>query len=463
MDIEWYEDRTLWFVTQISALRIDENYTVIDQYDVLAAPPASASQARIRWNNLGFSGWNRNDFILASDISSAFANIYTWLEPDDILIWWHVNSEEKFNNRTTLAGLPILTSRIIGPHVRGLIAKGQRKGSPYALCKAHGLQFYYPEHCSMADVQTLLSLLSAVQFPLSLLAEPDWSEKICQARSIELPPREPVSKKHSKKVKQKYLYEKKTQLLHKSTCSKYNSENCIAQIQLQKAVSMQLQPCKCCRKDYEKAFIQHTQTIRASTIVYSTFAHGAIMHHSDCPVVKRINPDYLRTLVSADEAKNAGYHFCKTCSSMERFLKPVKHYMDRYCESHKLKYYLKNGAIHITSQFDKWMIIVDDDTGIPTLYHKNKGHHRDGPPESSIPNYHPQPNSGRSIPVILKNIFNHDQYKGSKPVIELPKKSSKQKSNEKQEHKPSAKTKMHRTKTRIMRHDFDDALQDYYS
>ena len=65
--------------------------------------------------------------------------------------------------------------------------------------------------------------------------------------------------------------------------------------------------------------------------------------------------------------------------------------------------------------------MINEDTGIPTLYHRNKGKHKNPLPETSVPNYHLQEKAPHFIPGILKYIVNHDAYKGCKPVVQLPK------------------------------------------
>ena len=97
-----------------------------------------------------------------------------------------------------------------------------------------------------------------------------------------------------------------------------------------------------------------------------------------------------------------------------------------------MKCYLKSNALHIISLFDRWQIIVDADTGLLTLFHRNRGKHKVPLPETLIPDYHLQTSAPHTIPDILKYIVNHDKYKGSKPAIKFPSRSAKENSGKSQ-------------------------------
>ena len=463
MDMEWYEDRTHWFISQVAALRIDENYSVINQYDSLVAPSSNSNPETIRWDSISFSGARKKAFMTSPDINTVFKELYNWLKPDDILVWWHVTGEEKFKNRSLLMNLPFSESRVIGEQVRKLLSGQKKKGSPFSLCLEYGIPVSKPEHCSSSDVHTFRNLLSTIRFPLTFLAEQGWRKQIARDQSNAIPNQKtfPQTKNGNQNM---YCFEKKTGLLHKSTCTRFDTQTLIAEIPLRKAVTQKLTPCQCCWKEYESTVFAKSRNKVKSSIVYSTKSHDSVAHLTTCPIVKRISPANLRTLKSAEKAKNNGFRFCKICFTIDRFYNPIKPFVEKYCASYGLKHYLKNGMMYVVSQYDKWIIVIDGKNGVPTLYHKNKGRQKEGQPDSFIPGYHLQSNSAHNIPGILRDIASHDRYKGSISFIKYPKRPDRKKLHDKTGHNANIEKKRRKQadKIRFTKTDLDQALLEYY-
>ena len=468
MDAEWYEGKNFAFLTQISGLRIDATYHIVDRCDKLAAPGASISHGLINWKKICFAGYQKSDFTSASPLSISLEEICQWLNPDDILIWWHSDAENMFRDSCRRFNLPVWKSCSIHQYLRKLAPRDKRSGSSYQICRRNGIQVCSPEHRSASDILTLYNLMSAYQFPIHLLELSNWEQQLCDSLSISVEPPEKKPQKLCRLLFDSYVLDGTTHLVHRVGCGKYPKSSRCPEITLPSAIRRKLKPCDCCYKDFENYVFNHAVTKENTSLVCCAKSHHKILHHSDCKVISRVDPNHLKALSSSQGAIATGYRFCKACSTVTPYYQPISYYVERFCNNNGLKCYFKENILHIVSQFDRWQVAIHNETGVLTLFHRNKGKHKDPLPETQTPNHHLQESAPHTLPGILKYIVSHDRYKRRCPAVELPRNSKKRKEKNSfgrnsDSHDARAQRKKHYEKQRsvIAQKDYDEMMEDY--
>ena len=101
IDMEWVTNRhgNHW-PTQLAAIRVDEEWQTVDFFSVLFRPKDITFQ---KWDHMAFSGWTRDNFLNADSLYPALDAFEHWLQPEDILCWWHQEAYDLYTLFTKVA------------------------------------------------------------------------------------------------------------------------------------------------------------------------------------------------------------------------------------------------------------------------------------------------------------------------------------------------------------------------
>ena len=150
IDMEWVTNRhgNHW-PTQLAAIRVDEEWQTVDSLSVLFRPKDITFQ---KWDHMAFSGWTRDNFLNADSLYPALDAFEHWLQPEDILCWWHQEAYDLYIMFTKVAQIRDRASMVVflSDYIYGFLA-GQKGavGSPYKICAARDIPTPEPAHCSI--------------------------------------------------------------------------------------------------------------------------------------------------------------------------------------------------------------------------------------------------------------------------------------------------------------------------
>lgn len=132
IDMEWVTNRhgNHW-PTQLAAIRVDEEWQTVDSFSVLFRPKDITFH---KWDHMAFSGWTRDNFLNADSLYPALDAFEHWLQPEDILCWWHQEAYDLYTMFTKVAQIRDRASKVVflSDYIYGFLA-GQKGavGSPY--------------------------------------------------------------------------------------------------------------------------------------------------------------------------------------------------------------------------------------------------------------------------------------------------------------------------------------------
>ena len=93
-DVEWVENaQKKASPTQISAVRVDENWEIIDDFSEFVRPMNASFHT---WDHIAYTGGEPINFLEASSCSAVFSRFVKWVG-DDVICWWHESSKEMFS------------------------------------------------------------------------------------------------------------------------------------------------------------------------------------------------------------------------------------------------------------------------------------------------------------------------------------------------------------------------------
>lgn len=404
MDMEWYASQSTVFITQIAAIRMNDNFEMVDTFSKLVFPRTLKD---IQWNHIGFSGATPKEFLRGDTVEKVFESLNCWLEATDVLLWWHESSQAFFRKAfAQVTGEEIAHDMwILRPGVRKVLQDGlKNKGSPHEICKARGLNAKWPEHRALNDVRAMRILLRWANQPVRCLIGPSSQNLELTVKPPALSPEEDASSQED------YVLDRKTCMVHRADCVLIDAdwEDC-RPIPFKTCTQLGLKTCSCCKVTVHAAAPKKDYHDQPVCVIGSTRSSRHVVHYAHCRILAKIPADRRKQFDHMGKAKEAGYHLCKYCAAIDRFYKPVMERAQTYCHETGLICVLHHGVLHIRSKHDFWRIAIEEVSGKPALYHRNKMR-RKGKKEATIDDYHRQMSQSHKILVLLRLIADHDQY-----------------------------------------------------
>ncbi len=293
-DIEWITHGSgKVSPTQLAAVRTDESWNVTERFESLIRPSDSEACDR---GHMAFTGASFSEFQNAKSADCVFAEFAEWLSADDVILWWHEDSDAvfgKFSKRVCAN-----KSLCIGKHIYAYL-KSSAKGA-YAIAASLGIAADRRlMHCSANDVSVMQGLLQKLEYPHGDLQKPPSvvreSRKAAKALD-ELP----------------YRFDPATDTVHRKGCPLISGEP-FAFGKLKKLLTRNVRPCSCCKEEYKAARREkNADTIGRSGYTYIYTPTSTVFHKRSCGTMLS-----AKSILGAEKyatAVKTGRTPCKLCS-----------------------------------------------------------------------------------------------------------------------------------------------------
>jgi len=302
MDMEWVENKSRHVTpTQLAAMRVNESWERVSMFNGLCRPRDASFH---QWNHVAYGGLNKDEYLFSPSARTIFERFLTWLQPDDILLWWSQDGPRHFAGLMKIVGLPKLKnkSHSIQSAFEAFVCDGRKtKGGLYALAKDRQILLRKPEHRAVNDVRMMHLLLQKVDFQLDYLYQ-------------QIPSREAREKVQVASISAfQFHVDRNTKLIHKKGCELLPPDTVIVGCHdLASGLSHNAKPCPVCCKQVWKEHVaaRNIDTIQRSNCNYFYLPSGRMFHRPDCRVI--LYSDVLP----------AGTVYYKTCEKTGR--KPCK-------------------------------------------------------------------------------------------------------------------------------------------
>lgn len=269
VDLEWITDENGHYIpTQLAASRVNEDWDSTGLFSAFIKPKNTDECV---WSHPSYTGGNCEDFIRARSAYNVLTAFNTWLENDDILLWWHEDSLKVFNTlNAIILGVNKRHRSIILNHMVYTCLKGQAssKGNPYKIAAARNVSVNATmQHNSLNDVQVLRKLLKAISLPQSAVLNPEECKKIQLENNMKMP----------------YQYHEETNTIHIKDCELVTSG--AISTQGCETIRGSYNACTCCKDDYKKALIEHNKKFieeHCCNYIYST--DSDVYHTTTCSI-----------------------------------------------------------------------------------------------------------------------------------------------------------------------------------
>jgi hypothetical protein len=248
LDIEWVESEpAVRNITQIAAMRVDENWNAVASFDALIRPvePDNCS-----WEHMAYNGHSPEEFCASEFEHSCLERFMEWLTDDDILCCWHSDSYETLSQtfkRCSLSPLSLTKVRANGK-IRGIASnRGITAYKMYDIAQTCGIEVPNPEHCSTNDVFVLQQILLHFKLnPEKLVKKVRNKPKLSNVQSKPQLSKRKKNEKWVSTCELNFLYAPKSSVFHRRDCKVILSANTINGCIHYKTAAKKRRPCKLC-------------------------------------------------------------------------------------------------------------------------------------------------------------------------------------------------------------------------
>ena len=170
LDIEWIEKNEI-NLTQLSALRVNNNWDVIGSLDLIAKPSMACLREQ---DHVAFGGYCTELFANSFSAEECMADFVEWLEPEDIIIVWAKSNIRVLTELLKEQSYKV-THRVISAAKsarKTAASNGNAFESPYTILSRYGIRPPLPEHRSSNDVEVLRLLLSKLEYSPAGIEKP---------------------------------------------------------------------------------------------------------------------------------------------------------------------------------------------------------------------------------------------------------------------------------------------------
>ena len=317
MDIEWIEDEQKhWNPTQIAAIRINDQYVMVDSFRSLIRP---RNMANINWEEVAFAGIDSEKYMCAPNISNVLLNLKDWLWHEDELCWWHKSSRQVFDslNRIILKEPVYHKEHILGEYVHAyLSSRVTVKGNPYVIAEKMGIQYKNAPHNAYNDADTMRRVIEAIHFPMSLLHDGKPAE-INEQRHLP------------------YQCDLGLGIMHRADCDFLPQSTPVQGFQtLKKCANGTYQPCKHCLTAEYRKFLRDRIRKRIDNLPHTFFyvPQSNCFHRYDCKHI--LSAHLVSGAYSYESCIKEGRIPCKICKPSPD--DPYRVVADQEGSSHKL-------------------------------------------------------------------------------------------------------------------------------
>ena len=276
-DIEWMTNSAGHFSpTQLSAIKVDENWNEIDRFDSLIRPRDSEFHD---WKHVAYTGGSATEFLHARNAHNVIQSFLEWLNEDDVILWWYEESDAIFKKLVSLIFKKKVTNRTvaINGYVYAFLAGQENsKGNSYKIAAARGIDVHPNQmHCSINDAVVMQKLMKKICLPQGDLLKPVLHEK----------------KEWHPSVKEKdmpHQYDPKTNMIHNKDCPVLLISGAVTKgFETWKTpLKKGYKPCDCCKEEYQNALRERNlDTLERTQYTYVYSADSKVFHKYSCGVM----------------------------------------------------------------------------------------------------------------------------------------------------------------------------------
>lgn len=297
-DIEWItNDEGRSFPAQLAAIKADKNW---EQTDTFSSYINLSEYKIYDYDHMAYTGATREEILQSKTIDEVFEEFNDWIDPDDVIIWWHKDSNEIFREwNTESKNKSIIIKRLL---LNVIKQPENTTTNLYKLSEQSGIDTK-PElaHCSANDARVMLDLIKIWKYsPKKIEKFLAKSAMSNLALSIEPLP---------------YRYDRSTNTIHKKDCAlladiEYELEG---RSKLLKAVSKGYKLCDCCKKEYLSALKNHNlKVVKKMNLPYVYTPNSKVFHKSTCSTI--LSSKDIRGTTRYDKLISSGKIPCKRCN-----------------------------------------------------------------------------------------------------------------------------------------------------
>ena len=288
MDIEWYtsEDKQ-FYVTQISAVRVSDDWSADSDFDAVIALPDPALYDS---EHVAFAGRRQEEFIQGESIEEAIHRLSKWLNSFDVLCLWHGASKSILQStwKSILnSSVPCPVACVRNPVSELLANLDVHIGNPYTFSAALNIETPQPPHRSINDVEAMRLLFSRIhvsQTAFTNMAKMTLPDKTIREKNLEI-----IQKSHWN-----YFFAHDSDVFHARDCRAVLAVKKIEGTVYYKTAIEKRRPCKLCnpkpkvalsselheakyKELYKKPNRDQVETVRLLTGEYRTLKRGKIV------------------------------------------------------------------------------------------------------------------------------------------------------------------------------------------
>lgn len=247
LDVEWIEKEEK-HLSQISAIRVDEEWTEISRIDLFVNPGAECLQDG---NHIAFGGYDISRFENGLTEMQSIMRLNHWLKSDDyILVWAKSNNTFLRSLWKRNLGMRIANLYDSAIKIRELVNyTDQDNMSSYAVLSHLGGEVVYPEHRASNDVEVFRRILAILRPSIEL-----FMNKVEEPQKA-APPLQPSERRKLnlemvEKTEFNYIYLKGSSVFHRRSCKAWQNAKRTSVILgsvYYNTAAKDHEPCKLCK------------------------------------------------------------------------------------------------------------------------------------------------------------------------------------------------------------------------
>lgn len=290
-DLEWVENahRNI-SLSQIALIRVDEQWDIMQQIYRRIRPAGPSFHC---WNHMGFTGGEAADFLSAQHSIQVFEDLLDWLQPDDILCWWHSDARSHIQAQfPAITNSQILLSGFVAAHL-----KLKSPANPYQIGKRLNIPVPGAPHDSRSDVEMIRRVLQNIHLP----------------QSIQETPIPPEQDRESVK-NMAYHAHLDTNTIHRNGCPRLPPTGHLKGYnELKKPTRKGYIPCDCVKEEFRAVRKQCNQNkLKDPSFCFAYAPHSKVFHRKECGLI--LNAKTVCGTFHYKTSAKGGRRPCKVCN-----------------------------------------------------------------------------------------------------------------------------------------------------
>ena len=313
LDMEWIDNENGMFSpTQIAAIRVDNQWTVVDRYSSLIRP---YDAYYYKWQHEAYNGATQGAFLTSNSAYRVFSEMEAWLREDDSVCFWERREIDKYRKmvkiilkKETKTGFFAISKR-----AKELVEDDcPVEGNAYDMAEVRNICTPVPQHCSKNDVETMRLLLSTfVRDPNDLFIPASKKGEVVLRQA---PGTNEIANTFKLGVRP-YWMDMKKNTVHAEGCPRLFAANEIrGYASLEEVVKRHAKACSCVVKEYRKAAEEHNvASLNRGQYNYSFASNSGVFHRHDCHIIRTMYTGSLMGAVYYDACIKSGRTPCRVC------------------------------------------------------------------------------------------------------------------------------------------------------